>query len=127
MRIVRTPVRLRAAGNVEKSIFEYVGRTGGEDRLSVARMESPAGWSEAGQRPAFREITLVVSGCLQVETETGTEMLQAGEAILCEPGEWVRYSTPAAPAEYVAICVPAFSPWRANRDDGTGIAPAAGP
>lgn len=116
MKIIRTPSRLRAAGNVEKSIFEYVGQLAGLEEVSVARMESPAGWSEPGQRPAFREITLVISGALRVETESGSETLRAGEAILCEPGDWVRYSTPDAPADYVAICTPAFSPDAINRD-----------
>jgi len=116
MQIIRTPSRLRAAGQVEKSIFEYVGRMSGVHELSVARMESPAGWSEPGQRPEFREITLVISGTLHVETESGFEAIGAGEAVLCEPGDWIRYSTPDAPANYVAICMPAFSPDRVNRD-----------
>ena len=116
MQIVRTPTRLRAAGDIEKSIFEYVGQMSGEARLSLARMESPVGWSEPGQRPAFREITLVISGMLRVETEKGSEDLSAGEAIICEPGEWIRYSTPEEPAEYVAVCSPAFSPELVNRD-----------
>jgi quercetin dioxygenase-like cupin family protein len=79
-------------------------------------MESPAGWSEPGQRPTFREITLVISGMLRVETETGSDDLRAGEAIVCEPGEWIRYSTPDGPAEYVAVCSPAFSSGLVNRD-----------
>jgi quercetin dioxygenase-like cupin family protein len=116
MQVLRTPVRLRAAGHVEKSIFEYVGRMNGEEALSLARMESPTGWSEPGQRPDFREITLVISGTLRVETGSGMETLRSGEAIVCEPGEWVRYSTPDGPAEYVAICAPAFSPELVNRD-----------
>jgi len=116
MQVLRRPVRIRAAGQIEKSIFEYVGRMSGEERFSLARMESPAGWSEPGQRPDFQEITLILSGTLRAETETGVETLHAGEAIVCEPGEWVRYSTPDAPAEYIAICMPAFSPERVNRD-----------
>lgn len=79
-------------------------------------MESPAGWSEPGQRPEFQEITLVISGTLHVDTEAGSATLRPGEAILCEPGDWVRYSTPDEPAEYVAICSPAFTPDRVNRD-----------
>jgi quercetin dioxygenase-like cupin family protein len=118
MQIVRNPTRLRAAGEVEKSIFEYVGRMNGETSLSVARMESPPGWSEPGQRPHFREITIVVSGALHVETETRTEVLRAGEAMICEAGEWVRYSTPDAATEYVAICMPAFAPDLVHRDEG---------
>ena len=116
MKIISNPSGLRAAGHVEKSIFEYVGHLTGVEDLSVARMESPAGWSEPGQRPEFREITLVISGTLRVETESGSETLHTGRAVLCEPGDWVRYSTPDAPAEYVAICTPAFSPDAVNRD-----------
>ncbi|MEQ9488383.1 MAG: cupin [Alphaproteobacteria bacterium] len=116
MPALRTPVRLRAAGNVEKFIFEYAGRMHGEDEFSLARMESPAGWSEAGQRPDFREITVVLSGTLKVETEHGAKMLKGGDCIICEAGEWVRYSTPDAPAEYLAVCVPAFSQESVNRD-----------
>jgi quercetin dioxygenase-like cupin family protein len=125
MKPLRTPVRLRAAGNVEKSIYEYLGRMSGEESLSVARMESPAGWSEPGQRPAFREFTLVISGAVRIETEAGVEIVRAGEAFICEPGEWVRYSTPEEPAEYVAVCTPAFSPEMVNRDEEAG--PGAGP
>lgn len=116
MRVIRNPVELRAAGTVEKSIFEYVGNQSGEDQISIARMVSPAGWSEPGQTPEFREITLVLTGALRVETHDGTEFVQAGQAVVAEPGEWVRYSTPDGPAEYVAICIPAFSPERVNRD-----------
>ena len=114
--LLKNPTRLRAAGEVEKSIFEYLGRMTNEDSLSVARMESPAGWSEPGQRPEFREVTLVISGTLHVETERGSEVLHAGEAIVAESGDWIRYSTPDEPAEYVAICTPAFAPDRVNRD-----------
>ncbi|MTJ05861.1 MAG: cupin [Sediminimonas qiaohouensis] len=119
MRLVRNPTRLRAAGEVEKSTFEYVGRMNGETSLSVARMESPSGWSEPGQRPEFLEITLVISGALLVETETNVEILRAGEAMICEAGEWVRYSTPDTPTEYVAICTPAFAPDLVHRDAET--------
>ncbi|PWE33382.1 cupin [Maritimibacter sp. 55A14] len=119
MQIVRNPTRLRAAGDVEKSIFEYVGRMSGATGLSVARMESPTGWSEPGQRPDFREITIVISGALHVETETDVEVLGAGEAMICEAGEWVRYSTPDTPTEYVAICTPAFAPHLVHRDAET--------
>lgn len=116
MKTICNPSRLRAAGEIEKSIFEYVGRLSGFDQISIARMESPAGWSEPGQRPAFREITLVISGVLRIDSEDGCEILHAGEAVICEPGDWIRYSTPDAPAEYVAICTPAFSADQVNRD-----------
>jgi len=124
MQIIRNPVVIRAAGEVEKSIFEYAGRMSGATSLSVARMESPAGWSEPGQRPDFREITIVISGAVYVETRTKTEVLRAGEAVICEAGEWVRYSTPEAPTEYVAICTPAFAPDLVHRDVGTITKPA---
>ena len=116
MQIIRKPTHLRAAGTMPKSIYEYVGRTFGHQNLSVARMESPVGWSEPGQRPDFQEITLVLSGALVVETDGGRDILRAGECLLCEPGDWVRYSTPNEPTEYLAICTPAFSPERVNRD-----------
>lgn len=116
MHIRSEPTRLRAAGHVPKAILEYAGRTFGDTDLSIARMESPAGWSEPGQRPDFREITLVIAGALVVETEGGCQTLRAGQAVVCDPGDWVRYSTPDAPAVYVAICTPAFSPDVANRD-----------
>lgn len=124
MKIIRNPVRIRAAGEVEKSIFEYAGRMSGATSLSVARMESPTGWSEPGQRPDFREITIVISGALHVETETATEVLRAGEAMICEAGEWVRYSTPETPTDYVAICTPAFAPHLVHRDAEAGATTA---
>jgi hypothetical protein len=110
------PVELRAAGSLEKAIYEYVGRMRAESEISVARMVSPAGWSEPGQRPEFREITLVLSGALRVENENGVETIGAGQAYISEKRRWVRYSTPDEPAEYVAICVPAFSPSTVHRD-----------
>jgi len=102
-----------------KLIQEFVGgvNTGSTD-VSVARMVGPAGWTEPGQRPDFEEVTLVLRGTLQVETEGETLQVQAGQAIMSSPGEWVRYSTPhEGGAEYIAICRPAFSPELVNRDD----------
>ena len=101
----------------EKVIRELVGRVNtGTDGVSVARMTSPAGWTEPAQTPEFDEITVVLEGEVVVEHDGGTIAVGAGEAVLARAGERVRYSTPAG-AEYVAICVPAFSPDSANRDD----------
>jgi mannose-6-phosphate isomerase-like protein (cupin superfamily) len=101
-----------------KIIHEYVGRVNtGEAALSVAHMRSPAGWSEPGQRPDFDEYTVVLRGTLRVEHEGGYTDVRGGQAILAQRGEWVRYSTPGEEgAEYVAICVPAFSPETAHRE-----------
>jgi len=117
--LIDTPAIIECAGNKPKRIEEYVGRVRTErDAVSVARMVSPAGWIEPGQRPEFEEITVVLRGTLHVEYEDGEMDLSAGQAIIASPGEWVRYSTPApGGAEYVAICLPAFSPERVNRDE----------
>jgi len=119
-RLIDKPTRIEAAGNKPKVIEEFVGRVNtGHGDLSVARMRSPAGWVEPGQRPEFAEITVVLSGCLQVEHEGGVLEVCVGQAVVCEPGEWVRYSSPSpAGAEYIAICRPAFSPDTVHRDVG---------
>lgn len=112
------PTLIQSAGNKPKEIHEYVGRvnTGGTD-ISIARMKSPPGWIEPGQRPDFDEYTLVLAGTLDVETESGTSLnVRAGEAIWTRAGEWIRYATPEG-AEYVAVCVPAFSPDTVHRDE----------
>jgi mannose-6-phosphate isomerase-like protein (cupin superfamily) len=116
--LVSAPKLIPAAGSKPKRIEEYVGRANtGHRQLSVARMVSPEGWVEPGQRPEFREVTLVLAGLLRVEHEGGSIDVAAGQAVVTEPGEWVRYSTPAAGgAEYVAICLPAFSPETVHRD-----------
>jgi ethanolamine utilization protein EutQ (cupin superfamily) len=116
--IIETPSRVEAAGTKPKIIDEFVGRVStGEERLSVARMRSPEGWVEPGQRPDFDEYTLVLDGCLRVEHEGDALDVRAGQAILVSAGEWVRYSTPeAGGAHYVAICLPAFSPDTVHRD-----------
>jgi mannose-6-phosphate isomerase-like protein (cupin superfamily) len=116
-KLIESPVRVEAAGDPPKVIEEYAGRAaGGEERVSVARMRSPAGWSEPGQRPDFDEYTVVMSGSLRVEGEDGgTVDVAAGQAVLVRGGEWVRYSTPGG-AEYVAVCLPAFSPETVHRD-----------
>lgn len=117
--LIESPTTVAAAGNKPKRIEEYIGRVNtGNDSVSVARMTSPPGWVEPGQRPEFEEITLVLRGMLRVEHESGALEVRAGQAVVTRPGEWVRYSTPEAEgAEYVAICLPAFSPDTVNRDD----------
>lgn len=117
--LIEKPTVIEAAGNKPKRIEEYVGRVNsGENRASVARMRSPSGWVEPGQRPEFDEFTLVLAGELTVEHEGGTTVVGAGQAIATAAGEWVRYSTPGAEgAEYIAVCVPAFSPETVHRDE----------
>jgi quercetin dioxygenase-like cupin family protein len=115
--LISQPTRIEAAGNKPKIIDEFAGRVNnGEDRLSIARMQSPAGWVEPGQRPAFDEYTVVLEGTLTVEHESGMMKVAAGQAILAKAGEWIRYSTPDGPCHYVAVCLPAFSPATVNRD-----------
>ena len=118
-RIIKSPTIVEAAGNKPKRIEEYVGLVNsGHKDVSVARMVSPSGWVEPGQRPEFMEITVVLHGELHVEFEEGAHEVTAGEAIVTEPGEWVRYSTPGkSGAEYLALCLPAFSPATVHRDE----------
>jgi mannose-6-phosphate isomerase-like protein (cupin superfamily) len=116
--LIDTPSRIQAAGRPSKTIEEYVGRVRTDEaRLSIARMVSPPGWSEPGQRAEFEEFTIVLGGELLVEHEGGTLPVGAGQAVRTRPGEWVRYSTPRG-AEYVAVCLPAFTPSRVVRDQG---------
>jgi quercetin dioxygenase-like cupin family protein len=115
--LIAQPSRVEAAGTKPKLIDEHVGRVNtGEERLSIARMRSPAGWVEPGQRPEFDEYTLVLDGVVHVEHEGGTLEVAAGQTVLTRAGEWVRYSTPDG-AEYVAVCLPAFAPDTVHRDD----------
>lgn len=116
--LIANPTRVAAAGTPPKQIDEFVGvPTTGSEAVSIARMRSPAGWREPGQRPDFDEYTLVLRGRLVVESEHGRLEVAAGQAVLAARGEWVRYSTPDPEgAEYVAVCVPAFTPARAHRD-----------
>jgi mannose-6-phosphate isomerase-like protein (cupin superfamily) len=119
--LIASPSRVEAAGTKPKLIDEYVGRVNtGEERLSVAHMRSPEGWVEPGQRPEFDEYTVVIEGCLRVESGSGAPLdVRAGQAVLARAGEWVRYSTPeAGGAAYVAVCLPAFAPGTVHRDDG---------
>jgi mannose-6-phosphate isomerase-like protein (cupin superfamily) len=116
--LIDAPSRVTAAGTKPKLIDEYVGRVNtGEGRVSLARMRSPAGWLEPGQRPEFDEWTLVLDGAVHVEHEGGTLVVPAGQAVLARAGEWVRYSTPGG-AEYVSVCLPAFAPQTVHRDEG---------
>ena len=117
--LISHPTVIEAAGNKPKRIEEYAGRVNsGHAGVSVARMVSPEGWIEPGQRPSFEEITVVLRGMLRVTHETGVLDVRAGQAVVTRPGEWIRYSSPEpGGAEYVAICVPAFSPETVNRDE----------
>lgn len=117
-RLIKGPTIIEAAGNKPKRIEEYAGRVNsGHANLSLARMVSPPGWIEPGQRPEFEEITIVLRGILRVDYEGGSLDVRAGQAVVASPGEWVRYSTPEADgAEYVAVCFPAFSPDTVHRD-----------
>ncbi len=116
--MIARPTRIEAAGNKPKLIDEYAGRINtGQSDVSIAHMRSPGGWVEPGQTPEFREITVVLKGQLRVEHKGGTLDVRAGQAVVTEPGEWVRYSTPEADgAEYIAICLPAFSMDTVHRD-----------
>ena len=116
--LVRQPTIIQAAGNKPKRIEEFAGRVNsGHQHVSIARMTSPEGWEEPGQRPEFEEITLVLAGMVRVEHEGGVLDVKAGQAVVAKPGEWVRYSSPAQEgAEYVAVCLPAFSLETVHRD-----------
>lgn len=115
---IAQPTVVAAAGAKPKRIEEFVGRVNsGTDAVSVARMQSPQGWVEPGQRPEFDEFTLVLAGALHVQHEEGTLVVGAGQAVIAHAGEWVRYSTPdEGGAEYVAVCLPAFAPDTVHRD-----------
>ena len=116
--IIPTPTRITAAGNKPKIIEEYIGRVkSGESRLSIAHMRSPGGWVEPGQTPDFDEFTVALEGALRVTHKTGVLDVKAGEAVVTSAGEWVQYSTPDPDgAEYIAVCLPAFSPQTVHRD-----------
>ena len=118
-RVIESPSVIPCVGTKPKQIEEYAGlATTGDGQVSVARMVSPSGWTEPGQRPEFQEITVVLRGVLHVEHEGGALDVRAGQAVIAAPGEWVRYSTPGPEgAEYVAVCTPAFSPETVHRDE----------
>jgi mannose-6-phosphate isomerase-like protein (cupin superfamily) len=117
--LIKEPAVIKAKGNKEKIIREYIGRINSyTESVSIARMESPPGWKEPGQTPQFDEYTVVLKGTLRVETRDQTTDVKAGQAILIRKNEWVRYSTPFKEgAEYIAVCLPAFSPETVNRDE----------
>src|SRR5262245_3915030 len=116
--LIPKPTRIQAAGNKPKLIDEFVGRVNSATTaVSVAHMRSPSGWQEPGQTPEFEEHTVVLRGMLRVEHRGGVLEVGAGQAVVAHRGEWVRYSTPGPEgAEYIAICVPAFSPDTVHRD-----------
>jgi len=118
-RLIEGPTVIASAGNKPKQIQEFAGRVNsGHAGVSVARMISPGGWREPGQRPEFEEITVVLRGLLRVEHAGGALDVRAGQAIVAAPGEWIRYSTPdEGGAEYIAVCLPAFSPATVHRDE----------
>jgi mannose-6-phosphate isomerase-like protein (cupin superfamily) len=116
---IKSPSIIKAAGNKPKVIEEFIGRvnsdTGG---VSIARMKSPAGWIEPGQTPEFDEYTIVLKGMLRAETKNDSFDIKAGEAIIVSKGEWIKYSSPDIEgAEYIAVCLPAFSPQIVHRDE----------
>ena len=116
--LITNPARVTAAGNKPKLIDEYIGRVNSHtEGVSVAHMRSPEGWKEPGQTPDFDEFTVVLKGTLRVEHRGGHIDVKAGQAVMAHKGEWVRYSTPEADgAEYIAVCVPAFSIDAVHRD-----------
>ena len=117
MKKISSPSIIESAGNKPKVIEEYVGRVNSDtNSISIAKMSSPPGWKEPGQKPQFDEYTVVLNGILKVESRTETVFVKEGEAVIVNSGEWVRYSTPNEGAEYIAICLPAFSLDTVNRD-----------
>jgi mannose-6-phosphate isomerase-like protein (cupin superfamily) len=117
--LIAQPTKIEAAGNKPKTIEEFIGRVNSnESRLSIARMKSPSGWVEPGQTPQFDEFTVVLKGMLRVKHRDGVIDVKAGQAIITHAGEWVQYSSPESEgAEYVAVCLPAFSPTTVHRDE----------
>ena len=117
MKKISSPSIIESAGNKPKVIEEYVGRVNSDtNSISIAKMSSPPGWKEPGQKPQFDEYTIVLNGILKVESRTETVFVKEGEVVIVNSGEWVRYSTPNEGAEYIAICLPAFSLETVNRD-----------
>ncbi len=118
MKHIQKPIVIQAAGSPPKQIEEFIGRVNSRNsEVSIARMTSPAGWSEPGQTPEFSEYTVVLRGTLKVKLKDKELEVSAGQAIITDAGEWVQYSTPyAGGAEYIAVCVPAFSPETVRRD-----------
>ncbi|HKI79526.1 MAG TPA: hypothetical protein VKA26_13370 [Ignavibacteriaceae bacterium] len=116
---IKEPSIITSAGNKPKKIEEFIGRVNTKtDSVSIAKMTSPSGWVEPGQRPEFDEYTVVLNGILNVKTESESFEVKAGEAVIAEKGKWVQYSTPGPEgAEYIAVCLPAFSPDIVHRDE----------
>ncbi len=121
--IINQSTIIEAAGNKPKRIEEYIGRVNSQnDNVSIARMKSPQGWIEPGQTPEFDEYTIVLDGMLRVETKDHTYDIPAGSAIITHKGEWIKYSTPNPEgAEYIAVCLPAFSPDTVHRDEEINV------
>jgi mannose-6-phosphate isomerase-like protein (cupin superfamily) len=121
IKLIQSPKLVKAVGNMPKAISEFFGRVNTEtNEISIARMQSPAGWEEPGQTPEFDEYTVVLKGTLRVETKKDDIYVHQNQAIMIGKGEWVRYSSPEEEgAEYIAICIPAFSPEMVNRDPQT--------
>jgi mannose-6-phosphate isomerase-like protein (cupin superfamily) len=119
-RLIEQPTRVEAAGTKPKLIDEYIGRVNTQtDAISIAHMRSPGGWAEHGQKPEFDEFTIVLKGTLRVEHREGILDVRSGQAVITSKDEWIRYSTPGEDgAEYIAVCLPAFSPDTVHRDDG---------
>ena len=117
--LIEKPTKIKACGNKEKIIKEFIGNVNSQTgAVSIAKMESPEGWEEPGQTPAFDEYTVVLRGTLKVETMEDVYEVKAGQAVIAAKGEWVKYSSPfKGGAEYIAVCHPAFSPSTVNRDD----------
>jgi len=117
--LIDSPTQIEAAGNKPKIIREFIGRVNSKTAaVSVAQMKSPGGWVEPGQTPEFDEYTVVLAGMLRVESQDGTTDVHAGQAVIAHAGEWVRYSTPGGDgAEYIAVCLPAFSMETVHRDE----------
>ena len=117
--VIKEPAVIKAVGNKPKIIEEFIGRVNSKtEDVSIARMKSPGGWAEPGQRPEFDEYTVVLRGVLRVKTENETIDIKAGQAVIAHRGQWVRYSTPEPEgAEYIAVCVPAFSLDAVHRDE----------
>lgn len=118
IKLIEKPTEIKACGNKEKIIKEFIGKVNTKtSSVSIAKMDSPQDWEEPGQSPKFNEYTIVLKGILKIETKTESFEVKAGEALIVEQDEWVKYSTPyEGGAEYIAVCLPAFSPNLVNRD-----------
>lgn len=114
---IKQPSIITAEGNKPKLIEEFIGRVNSAtDKISIAKMQSPAGWEEPGQTPEFDEYTIVLKGALHVRTKEEEFIIEAGQAVITQKGEWIQYRTPDQDTEYIAVCLPAFSPTTVNRD-----------